>query len=459
LNRIKANRGGKMRAGGLVTRITLGAGAAALSVLAASAADLPARVARPSAIAPVALTSADWSGFYLGGHVGWGQALSRGTYDDFNDTGAIDFKADGFVGGAQAGYNWQFGRLVYGVEVDGTWGSLDTSRRDVEDDTQKMKTDFLGSLRFRSGAAIDNIWIYGTIGVAYAQSKFTVTGDVPNPASRSVDGWGWVSGFGAEYAIAPNWSVRAEYLYYDISKRTGIPSLTGDSFPTDFVKIDGIHVVQIGANYRFGGAQARASGPAANWSGFYVGAHGGYGKSRILGTYDEAGDNGSFDFDPKGAVGGLQAGYNFQNGAWVYGIEVDGSWSGMKGDRIDRERDSEKLKTTSLASVRGRIGVAAGSQLYYVTAGWGMVNSKLDVVEGGTPANTSFKSSGLVVGSGMDWALDPNWSVRLEGLTYLVDKRRNLPSLTGDSEPQDFVRQDLVAVVRVGVNYRFGGPY
>jgi outer membrane immunogenic protein len=138
-------------------------------------------------------------------------------------------------------------------------------------------------------------------------------------------------------------------------------------------------------------------GPAANWSGFYIGAHGGYAKSRILGTYDEAGDNGSFDFDPKGAVGGLQAGYNFQSGVWVYGIEADGTWSGMKGDRIDREGDSEKLKTTSLASVRGRIGVAAGSQLYYVTAGWGWVNSKLDVIEGGNPANVGFKSNGVVV--------------------------------------------------------------
>jgi outer membrane immunogenic protein len=446
-----------MRTGQVATSTAFIVASTALGVLAASAADLPAKAtAMPAA---PALTAADWSGFYLGGHAGWGSALSRGTYADVKDSGPLDFGGNGLLYGAQAGYNWQIGRLVSGVEVDGTWGSLDASRTDKDGDQQRMETNFLGSARFRSGAAIDNVWVYGTIGVGYARSKFTVTGGAtPSPASHDLNDYGLVSGFGAEYAIAPNWSLRAEYLYYAITQRSGLPALTSDSAPSDFAKIDGIHVARIAANYRFNGSQARVAGPAMDWSGFYVGAHGGYGRSRMPGVYDEAGDNGAFDFDPIGGVGGLQAGYNVQRGAWVYGVEVDGSWSGMKDDRIDGEGDSQSLKTTALASVRGRIGVAADNRLYYVTGGWGMVKSKLSVNEAGTPASTSLTSNGVVFGSGVDWAFSPNWSARIEGLTYLTDKKRALPSLTADSDPQDFVRQDMVAVLRVGVNYRFGGP-
>lgn len=428
-----------------------------LTALTASAADIPAKMAVKTVAVP-ALTAVDWTGLYLGGHVGWGSALSRGTYDDVGDTGPIDFRANGFLGGAQAGYNWQAGRLVYGVEIDGTWGKLDANRTDDEGDVQRIETNFLGSARFRSGAAIDNTLIYGTIGLGYAQSKFTVTGDVPSPASQNLNGWGLVSGFGAEVAVAPNWSLRGEYLYYAINKRVDIPTLTTDSDPTDFAKLDGVHVARIAANYRFNGSQARMAAPAANWSGFYIGAHGGYGTSRIPGVYDEVGDNGSFDIDPRGGIGGLQVGYNMQNGAWVYGVEADGTWSGMKDDRVDGDGDTQTLKTTSLASIRGRVGVAADNRLYYVTGGWGFARSKLDVVEGGTPASVSVDSNGFVVGSGVDWALTPNWSVRLEGLTYILDKRVNIPTLTPDSDTQDFVRQSTVNVIRVGVNYRFGGP-
>jgi outer membrane immunogenic protein len=267
-----------------------------------------------------------------------------------------------------------------------------------------------------------------------------------------------VSGFGAEVALAPNWSVRGEYLYYTVNKREDLTTLTDVSAPVDYVKIDGVHVVRFAANYRFNGSQARMAAPAAHWAGFYAGAHAGYGRSRLTGIYDGGGINGSFDIDPKGIVGGGQVGFNFQSGAWVYGIEADGTGSAMKGDRTDAEGDTQTLKTTSLMSVRGRVGIAAGDRLYYITGGWGQGRSKLDVVEGGSPASVTLTTSGPVIGSGVDWAFAPNWSARLEGLTYLFEKTANIGTLTGDSEPGDFVRQSTVNVIRAGVNYRFGGP-
>lgn len=451
-----------MRARAWVARLALAAGGMMLTALTASAADIPAKVATPSAPAvPAAgvLTATDWTGFYLGGHIGHGWVESRGTYDDFGDAGPIDFIAKGLVGGAQAGYLWQSGRLVYGVETDGTWGSLDASRTDNDGAIQRMETTFLGSGRFITGAAIDNILVYGSIGLGYAQSKFSVTGDAPGAASQKVDGWGIASGFGVEMAIAPNWSLRGEYLYYGIRKNADIPALTTASSSTDFVKVDGIHVARLAANYRFNASQTRVAAPVADWGGFYVGAHGGYGtSSRIAGVFNETNDNGALNFDPRGFAGGVQAGYNIQSGAFVYGIEADGSWSGMKNDRTEGDGDTQSLTTDRLASVRGRVGIAADKRLYYLTGGWGYARSKLDVVQGGIPANVGFDSSGVVIGSGFDWAWGPNWSVRLEGLTYLFDKRNIIPTLTGASDPQDYVRQSTVNVVRIGANYRFGGP-
>jgi outer membrane immunogenic protein len=191
-----------MRAGRLVTSIALLAGGSALNPLAAIAADLPSKPIAAPVVA--AATSADWSGFYLGGHVGWAAALSRGTYNDFADNGPIDFAATGPLYGVQGGYNWQNGRLVYGVELDSSWDSLNANRTDRFGDRVNMETNWLASARFRSGAAIDNFYFFGSIGVGYAQSKYTVTGAVPFSASRDIDGWGLTSGFGAEYSITPN---------------------------------------------------------------------------------------------------------------------------------------------------------------------------------------------------------------------------------------------------------------
>jgi len=433
-------------------------GTVVLTAFAASAADIPSKLPVKARAAAPALTAVDWTGFYLGGHAGGGWAMSRGTYDDTNDFGPIDFSSGGFLGGAQAGYLWQAGRLVYGVEIDGSWGSIESSRTDNEGDQQRMETKLLTSARIRTGATIDNALIFGTIGLAYVRSEFTVVGDVPNPASVDVNGFGLVSGVGAEFALAPNWSLRGEYLYYAINKDVGIPALTGDSSARDFVKLDGIHVARVAANYRFNASAARLAAPAANWTGLYLGAHGGYGLSRIIGGYDEDGNHGAFDIDPRGFAGGGQIGFNWQNGALVYGIEADGTWGGMEDDRTDLEGDRQTLKTTALASVRGRVGIAADQKLYYVTAGWGYAQSKLDVREAGVTSSVSFDSNGAVVGSGMDWAYTPNLSFRLEGLTYLLDNKVGTSTLTADSNAQDFVRQSTVKVIRAGVNYRFGGP-
>jgi outer membrane immunogenic protein len=428
----------------------------ASTALSANAADLTVKGPVYKAVAPV---MTDWSGFYIGVHGGGGWGEFRGTYDDFADYGAMDKFAKGVVAGGQAGYRWQFGRAIWGVEIDASWANLKSTVLDNEGDTRQFRTRFLGSGRIVTGVALDNIMLFSTIGVGYAQSKFTVTGDVPSPASQSLNAVGLASSLGAEWMFAPNWSMRAEYMYYYFGKERGIATLTGDSFPNDFVRLDGIHVARVALNYRFGGTGAATpiTDPTSNWGGFYIGAHGGYGFSRMPGVYDEAGDNGSFAIDPRGFVGGGQVGYNWQAGPWVYGVEVDGTWSDMKKSRVDREGDAQRLKTDTLASARLRVGGVMGNTLVYLTGGIGYAHSSLTVSGSDvpSPAKVSLDSWGGVLGGGADWALTPNWNFRLESLTYFFDKKTGLTNLTDDSDRQDYIRQSVVSVIRAGVNYRF----
>jgi len=433
-------------------------GSAALVFLSAGSAlatDLPVKGAVFKA---PGLTSVDWTGWYIGAHAGYSWSAFRGTYDDAGGTSALDFRPSSFLGGAQLGYNWQAGRMVYGIEVDGSWTDLNKSRIDEEGDTQRYKTNFVSSARFRSGIAIDDVLLFSSIGLAYEKTKFSVVeGGVP--ASQNLNAFGLASGFGLEWVFAPNWSARAEYLYYGFNKRKNIPTLAAaDSDPADFIKIDDVQVIRFALNYRPGASLKRTmAAPSANWAGGYIGAHAGYGRSQIVGEYDTGGSGASFDIDPKGFIGGGQLGWNWQNGAWVYGWELDGTWMGASKDRIDGDGENEKLKTSALASFRGRVGVSANDKLFYVTGGVGYVRSSLTVTGSDlpSPARQSLTSWGPVVGSGLEWAFAPNWNARLEGLTYLFSHRKALPTLTNDSEPADFIRQSTVNVIRVGLNYRY----
>jgi outer membrane immunogenic protein len=429
----------------------------ALSCGAANAADLQPRMVTKAPPASVM----SWAGFYIGAHGGWGSGQFTGSVVQGSGYGALDFPVHGAVAGGQVGYNWQFGRAVHGVELDASWTNIKGSDADLFSNTNhEFKTDFLGSLRYRGGVAVDNVLIYSTIGIGYGRSKYTNTGAVPSPASQDLNAFALVSGFGAEWALDSNWSVRGEYLYYYFGKEQNLATLTNVSNASDFARLDGIHVARVAANYRFGGTGvAQAAGPNTNWAGPYIGAHGGYGLSRITGGYDEFGGQptGPFAINPRGFVGGGQLGYNWQSGVWVYGVEVDGTWGAMSKSRIDGEGDTEELKTDVLASARLRWGATAGDKLYYLTGGLGYARSKLTVTGGDTPspATATLSSWGAVVGAGVDWAFAPNWSARLESLTYLFNNRTDITALTNDSDPADKLRQSMISVTRVGVNYRW----
>jgi outer membrane immunogenic protein len=195
---------------------------AALGMVPAGAADLAARTYTK---APMLAPAPTWAGFYLGAVGGYAS-------EDSNSYGLE--RKGGSVGGT-AGYNWQQGNVVFGLETDALWANVSQSAYGEE-----IKIDAMGTVRGRLGYATGAALLYVTGGYAWADSKLSAVGY--NSSSQIHNGW--TVGAGAEYMIAPQWSVKGEYLYKSFSSADYAGY--SDAFPgTDF------HTVQVGVNYHF----------------------------------------------------------------------------------------------------------------------------------------------------------------------------------------------------------------
>jgi outer membrane immunogenic protein len=186
--------------------------AAALIALAwtasAKAADLPYGSRAPYTVNQP-LNAYSWAGPYLGGNLGyaWGSV-------DNNQT-----KPSGFEVGAQAGYNWQTGPWVFGVEGDlEATGASDTFA------SWKFSNPWFGTVRGRAGYAFNNVMFYGTAGLAFGE----LDGQTFFGRSESHTTAGWTAGVGAEFGLAQNWTAKIEYLYVDLADEnftiTGVPN-------------------------------------------------------------------------------------------------------------------------------------------------------------------------------------------------------------------------------------------
>ena len=225
---------------------------AAFPIGAASAADLPVRM--PVKAAPIAPLPFNWTGFYVGANAGvvWGRSVQTVDIDDL----PLGIPADtstytGFIGGVQAGYNWQFSNVVLGIEADFD-GS--TARKSVATgplDTHNMALNWLGTVRGRAGLAFDRFLPYVTGGVAFAGLKNElVDNNNPLTASRGNSATGWTVGGGVEYAFDNHWSAKAEYLYVKFPDKTQSFAIPGGYvFQTTFKDTD--QIARIGLNYRF----------------------------------------------------------------------------------------------------------------------------------------------------------------------------------------------------------------
>jgi len=182
--------------------MTVAAAAAAAAAGTAVAADLPRG---PAPYYSPAVIVYNWSGFYAGLNLGyqWGHVTNT----------SID--PAGFAGGGQLGYNWQNGQFVFGAETDIQFSGADDTFAPY-----KFSNPWFGTLRGRAGYAINNILLFGTLGLAYGDLEGQF-----GSLSETKTLFGWAGGVGMEVGVTSNWSAKVEYLYMDLASRTF--SITG----------------------------------------------------------------------------------------------------------------------------------------------------------------------------------------------------------------------------------------
>ena len=272
---------------------------ASFGATSALAADLPVRTytKAPVYVEPVY----NWSGFYIGGNAGygWGRAATDGTqtgtqsvseFIAFSGVPRAGFpvvtplattpvtgraNVNGFIGGGQAGYNWQRGTWLFGLETD-IQGSGERGSSDVclvagcaigtGLFTANYKLDWFGTARGRVGfLPTDRVLLYATGGLAYGGVSATAP---LIPLSWGSTRAGWTVGAGAEVAIDRHWSVKLEYLYMDLGDvgsgsttttnvvtQLGVPvrfnTVTTTTLTSAFNTRFTDNILRVGVNYRF----------------------------------------------------------------------------------------------------------------------------------------------------------------------------------------------------------------
>ena len=160
----------------------------------------------------------DWTGLYFGAHAGFGRGHSNAVLSD-PSIATTSNSFGGPIGGLQIGYNVQLpSRIVLGFEADASFpnyivgnsivSTLATAKSYVDE-----QMDFSGSARGRLGYAAGPWLFYATGGLAFTGERFVNTPSIGNDEKKLAMRLGWAAGGGVEYAFAPHWSLRLEYLY------------------------------------------------------------------------------------------------------------------------------------------------------------------------------------------------------------------------------------------------------
>ncbi|MEH3147560.1 MAG: porin family protein [Methylobacterium frigidaeris] len=284
----------------MLCKSLLAAGAALAVCGSAVAADLPRRAAPPPVFTPVPVFT--WTGFYAGFNAGYAFSDNRAIRTIGNngpgalplapgDTntvgnvltnrrpGVFGVQQDGFTGGGQIGYNYQFtpgSGIVIGLEADAQYTDLDRSRGFLstlnDPSTFRQSLDFLGTVRGRLGYAFDRFLVYGTGGFAYGSVTYDAQffGNAPARPLAYAGRYseietGYAYGGGIEYAMPTDSflnffkssavTVKVEYLRYDLGSRNVLVNFTGNapvngSYTSRF-STEG-NIVRAGLNYKFG---------------------------------------------------------------------------------------------------------------------------------------------------------------------------------------------------------------
>ena len=199
-----------------------------------------------------------------------------------------------------------------------------------------------------------------------------------------------------------------------------------------------------------------------DWTGFYIGANGGYGTSNKGFDFVNAAGvvfaDGSHRAD--GATAGGQIGYRWQSGAFVYGIEGQGNWANFRGSSVSplAPASINRTRVDAFGLFTGQLGYSFGPTLLYVKGGGAVVGQRYDIASVATGA-TFFTGRdtrvGAAVGAGLEFMFTPNWSLGVEYDHLFIGR-------TSYNTAPLFVGTERVSgdidMVTARVNYKFGGP-
>jgi outer membrane immunogenic protein len=354
--------------------------------------------------------SRNWDAFYVGLNAGHIRANARWT-DQFGFTTG-DFSNEGTSLGFTVGKNWQSGLWVYGVEGDLARSIL---RAEVPAfvcfplNCQSELTS-LATLRGRIGFLLSpDILVFGTAGLAAGNLRH---GNFLF-ASANNTALGYAAGAGVEARVSQNWTLKAEYIFVDLDGGEAcgtaicFVSIQNDKFNA--------HAFRVGLNWHFDQSSAPQQHvvPVAQWNGFYAGVVFGYGQVDTEWSDSFFGTT-SGPFDGKGGVGGLNAGFSWQLGRWVYGVEGDAAFAKIKTENCCLTIESQ---IQHLYTLRGRLGyLVTPTTLLYATGGVAAASVK----HGFAGLQTaSALQIGSAVGAGLELQLAQNWTIKGE---YLLIK-------------------------------------
>jgi outer membrane immunogenic protein len=228
----------------LMKKLLLGAVAFIAFAAPAVAADMPARTYSKAPVYTAPQVVYNWTGFYVGGHVGGA----------FAGDNSLQGNSGRFLGGVQGGFDYQFANnFVVGAEAQYSWLSSNNTGVLFPGGTLVTNNNNqLGSVTGRAGYAWGPALLYAKGGYAWRDNNNVGVSAAGAPVAFTTNGShrdGYTVGAGLEYMFAPNWSAKAEYQYYNFGNTTftgGPAEVVGARFRDDE------HTVKAGINYRFG---------------------------------------------------------------------------------------------------------------------------------------------------------------------------------------------------------------
>jgi high affinity Mn2+ porin len=205
--------------------------------------------------------SYNWSGLYLGGHIGEGFGRLHGGTNAGQPLPLPGVPLQGLIGGYQLGYNVHLpNNVVVGIEADATFGSFSGMPHDPSLGINHYvgTLDYFGTVRPRVGYAYGRFLPYVTGGLAWGVNKVAVERDGEEHGLTRTH-WGWTVGAGIEYAVDGHWTLRGEYLYVDFNRQHYGALFFGDPGASFVPFAPSVSAFKLGLNYRFDdGEPARA---------------------------------------------------------------------------------------------------------------------------------------------------------------------------------------------------------